>query len=73
MSRDIKSLLARRIRNLRKEYDYSQEELADRAGIDYKHLQRLEGKTPVAARIDTLEKIAKALNISCSELLKFRG
>jgi len=71
MSRDIKSRLARRIRSLRKEYGYSQEELADRAGVDYKHFQRLESKTPVAARIDTLEKIAKGLDVSLKELFDF--
>ena len=71
MSKDIKQQLANRIRELRKKFGYTQEELANLAGIDYKHLQKLESKTPPAIKIDALEKIAKAFKMSCSELLIF--
>lgn len=62
--------LAKRLRQLRKEYGYTQEKLAEKAGINYKHLQRLEGKNPPAARIDTLEKIAKVFNMKITHLLR---
>jgi len=34
-------------------------------------VQLLESKHPPAARLDTLEKLAKAFDISCSKLLDF--
>jgi transcriptional regulator with XRE-family HTH domain len=71
MAEDIKLKLAERIRELRKEYNYTQQMLAELANIDYKHIQLLESKQPCAARIDTLEKLAKAFNMSFSEFLKF--
>lgn len=71
MEKNIKLLLAKRIRQLRKKYGYTQQELSEKTGIDYKHLQRLESNNPPAIRIDTLEKIAKVFNTSCSDLLNF--
>lgn len=71
MQVNIKNQLAKRIKELRRKFDYTQENLASLAGIDYKHLQRIESKAPVAIKIDTLEKLAKAFNLTCSELLKF--
>ena len=69
---DIASKLARKIRDLRKEYNYTQQELSKRADIDYKHIQLLESKKPSYAKLDTLEKLAKAFNITCSKLLDFK-
>jgi len=60
-----------RIRNLRREYNYTQQKLSEMANIDYKHIQLLESKKPPYAKLDTLEKLAKAFNITCSELLRF--
>ena len=60
-----------KIRSLRKRNGWTQEELADRAEIAYKHVQRLEGKTPSPVKIDTIEKLAKAFKISCSKLMDF--
>lgn len=69
--RDIKYRFADRIRALRRKHKYSQEKLAELAGIDYKHLQKLEGKNPSCVRLDTIEKLAKAFNTDCSQLIKF--
>lgn len=71
MAHKIELRFAKRLRDLRKEYGYTQEHLAGLSGIDYKHIQRLESKNPPAVRIDTLEKIAKAFNISLPELVDF--
>ena len=67
----IQTRLARRLRQLRKEHGYTQQKLAEKAEIDYKYLQRLEGKSPPAIRITTLAKLARAFRISASELLDF--
>jgi len=71
MTEKIALRFAKKLRELRKEYGYTQEHLAGLSGIDYKHIQRLESKNPPAVRIDTLEKIAKAFNLPISELVKF--
>lgn len=68
---NIKLKLAKRLKQLRCKKDLTQEGLADRAGLAYKHIQRLESKKPNAAKIGTLEKLAKAFGISVSELLDF--
>ncbi len=48
---------AKRLRELRTKRRLTQEELADLADIDYKHLQRLESnKNPTAPTLTTLEK-----------------
>ncbi|MBI3999466.1 MAG: helix-turn-helix transcriptional regulator [Candidatus Omnitrophica bacterium] len=56
---------------LRKRKGYTQEGLATLTGIDYKYIQKIEGKNPPAVRIDTIEKLAKVFKISCSKLLDF--
>lgn len=71
MSKDIRFKLGLRIRQLRKKYKYTQEKLSELAEVDYKHIQLLEGKRPPAIKIDTLEKLAKAFNMSVSKLLDF--
>ena len=61
--------LGARIRDLRVEKGYSQEELARRARIDSKHLQTLEaGKSN--ATLSTLVALADALGHSLSDLLR---
>ena len=49
----------------------SQQKLAELADIDYKHLQRLESKKPTDAKLETVEKLAKAFKITPSKLLDF--
>jgi transcriptional regulator with XRE-family HTH domain len=56
----------RRYRSLRK---LTQQRLAELADIEYKYIQRLEGKKPPAIKIDTIAKLAKAFKISPSKLL----
>ena len=66
---NIKIKLGQRIKELRAARKITQEKLADTSGIDYKYLQTIEGKSPPNVKIETLEKIAKALNIKVSKLL----
>ncbi len=63
--------LAKRIRNLRQEYNCTQQKLSEMADIDYKHIQLLESKKPPYAKLDTIEKLANAFKIKPSKLLEF--
>ena len=71
MNTAINLKLARRLRELREKHRYTQERLAELSGVDYKHIQLLESKNPPAAKLDTIEKLAKAFKIDPSKLLKF--
>lgn len=67
----IQKRLAGRLRELRKKKGLTQEQLAEKSGIDYKHIQLLESKEPPATKLNTIEKLAKAFGITISQLLKF--
>ena len=71
MEYTIRRKLGKKIKELRKKYDYTQEKLSEAANIDYKYIQRIEGKKPPAVRIDTIEKLAKALKVKPYKLLEF--
>lgn len=60
------------LKSLRKKKKMTQEELASMADLEYKYIQRLEGKKPSSPTLNTLEKLAKAFNISVSKLLNFK-
>lgn len=72
MSMEIRLKFASRLRQLRKKKKYTQEKLSELSGVDYKHIQLLEGKRPSAATLDTLQKLAKAFNTTISKLLDFK-
>ena len=72
MRPSIRLELGRKIKEIRKQRGYTQEKLAELANIDYKYLQRLEGKNPPAIKIDTIAKLAKALNVAPANLLDFK-
>ncbi|MFA4857751.1 MAG: helix-turn-helix transcriptional regulator [Candidatus Margulisiibacteriota bacterium] len=71
MNANIRQKLAKRIKQLRKRCNLTQEDLAGKAEIAYKHIQRLESKKPNAVKIDTLEKLASAFGVSLSKLFDF--
>lgn len=67
---DIKKLLGKRIKELRKEKSLSQETLAEQIGIEPNNLSRIEnGKNYPSA--ETISKIAKALNLEIHKLYCF--
>ena len=68
---DVGLHFARRLKQLRKRHGLTQERLAELAEISEKHVQRLESSHPCGVRLVTLERIAKAFDVSLSELLKF--
>ena len=59
------------LRTLRRKKNLTQEKLADLADLEYKYIQRLEGKKPSSPTLNSIEKLAKAFDISISELLDF--
>ncbi|WP_276818850.1 helix-turn-helix domain-containing protein [Mailhella massiliensis] len=66
---NIDLAFAKTLKQLRRDKRLTQEELAQRAGLDYKYLQKLEGKAPSSPTLSTLEKLAKGLDISLTELI----
>lgn len=67
MKRDIQRLVGQKIREMRKKKGLTQEELAAQTGIDYKYIQRIEGRTPPNITIVTVNKLAEALQTKPSK------
>jgi transcriptional regulator with XRE-family HTH domain len=69
MESTIRLRLGYKIKSLRKKQKLTQEQLSETSGVDYKYLQRIEGKNPPALKIDTIERIAKAIKVTPADLL----
>lgn len=67
---DIKIKLGQKIKSLREKKGFTQLKFAYEAEIDYKYLQRIEGKNPPDLGIVLIERIAKALKTTPSKLLQ---
>lgn len=63
--------LGRKIKEYRRKHGITQEELAELIQTSYKYIQRIEGKNPPDVRLTTIVKLAKALKVKPTELLKF--
>ena len=72
MSKHIIVKFSKRLKQLRKKHGYTQQKIAELASLEYKHIQRLEGKKPCDVKLSTVEKIAKAFGLSLSKLLDFK-
>lgn len=70
MKDNIRLQIGKKLKDLRKKRGLTQARLSEVADIDYKYIQRLEGKNPPALKVDTIEKLAKALKVKPAELLK---
>ncbi|HAE26613.1 MULTISPECIES: helix-turn-helix domain-containing protein [Hyphomonas] len=66
---DIREVFAQNLRRLRRAKGLSQEELAYRADIDRTYVSLLERRV-YSASIDTLAKLAEALEVAPDVLLK---
>lgn len=67
---DINIKFSKTLKLIRKSKGYTQEQLAERSGIDYKYLQKLESKNPSSPTLQVLEKLALGLGISLQEFIK---
>lgn len=62
-------VLATNLRRFRLQRELTQTAVAAAAGVEYKHYQKIEGAAWPGVRLDTVERLAKALNVSIAELL----
>lgn len=67
---NIRLRMGERIKKLRKKCGYTQDKLSEITDIDYKYIQRIEGKNPPALKVDTIGRLAEALKVKPAELLK---
>lgn len=72
MENHIRLKLSRKIKELRKKCGYTQEKLSEAADIEYKYIQKIEGKNPPNLKLETLQRLAKAFKISLSEFLDLK-
>lgn len=70
MTSTIRKKIGSKIKKLRLEQGYTQAQLAEKVGIDYKYLQKVEGPNTPDLKIDTIQKIAKALKVKVSDLVE---
>lgn len=68
--KEYKQLLGARIRELRKKRGLTQSKLAEKIGIDPKHLSKIEVGSSYPS-LYNLEKISKILNVRLQELFNF--
>ena len=68
---NINISFGKHLKALRRKKKLTQEKLAGLADLEYKYIQRLEGKTPSSPTLNSLEKLAKAFDIHISKLLDF--
>lgn len=71
MNESIRLKFGKRIRKLRQAKGLTQEKLSELSGIAYKHIQRIESDNPNDIKLETIDKLAKALRITRSNLLDF--
>lgn len=69
MSKTLRTRFGKRVRDLRKQKSWSQEELADKVGLHRTYIGTIErGEQNVS--IDNIEKVAKTLGVSLEQLFK---
>lgn len=62
-------MLYQNLKTLRKKYDMSQEELAQKAGITYSTLIKIESEVNRNPTLETLSKLAGSLGVSIDNLV----
>ena len=66
---NIRTVLGKNIRNLRKQTGWTQEQLAEKAGISVPFMTQIELAHKTAS-LDVIENIARALDVSYTQLFK---
>ena len=67
--RNIRLEIREKIKELRKKRGITQQRLSELTDIDYKYIQKIEGKNPPNIKIETIAKLAKTLAVDPSKLL----
>lgn len=65
---DVRQRLAANLKRMRRERDWSQEELADRSGLDRTYISGIERKLRHPT-ITSVEKLTRAFGVSFGDLL----
>jgi transcriptional regulator with XRE-family HTH domain len=68
--KSTKELLGARIKELRKAYKLSQEELAEKIGVEPQHMSRIESGRSYPT-LDRLEKVSIALKVPIKDFFEF--
>lgn len=58
------------LKRLRKEQGYTQQALAEHAGMDYKYYQRIEAGNWPGLQLRTVDRLAKTLRVEVAELFR---
>jgi transcriptional regulator with XRE-family HTH domain len=66
---EIREVLARNLRKARQAKGLSEEELADRAGVDRTYVSALERRV-YAASIEVVDRLARELDVEAADLLR---
>lgn len=64
------NVLSSNLRHFRLEKGLTQERLAEKAGVTYRHYQQIEGVGRPGLRIVTAERLARALEVDLASLFK---
>lgn len=70
MKKDYRRLIGNRLRDLRKQRRFTQEELADRANLNPSYYGRVE-RGEINLTIETLTSISEALQVELAEVFDF--
>lgn len=72
MSLDLLKLVGERVRTLRKEKNYTQDQLSEKAQIHNRYISDIErGERNIT--LETLEKVISALEVTPGEIFKFEN
>lgn len=69
MEKPIRVKFGKKLKELRNKRKLTQEKLSELTGIDYKYLQRIEGKNPPNIKLETIARLARSLEVDPSKLL----
>ena len=61
------------LKELRRSKEVSQRELANRVGVDFSYISKIENDRMSPPAADTIERICEALNVSGDDLLAISG
>ena len=68
---DVLAGFSKRVKELRIKKGLTQQQLAELAEVEYKYIQKIEGKNPPSLGLLKLIKLIKALDVSFSQFFNF--